>query len=61
MGLAVAFGSAPLLGDMLFAVSPADPVTYIAVAVALLAVSMRASYLPARRAGRVDPVELLRT
>ena len=46
--------------SLLFEVSPADPVTYITVSAGLILAAMLASYLPARRATRVDPVEALR-
>ena len=45
----------------LFGVAPADPVTFAGVAVALLMIGLLASYVPARRAMRVDPVAALQT
>ncbi len=44
---------------LLYGVSPADRATFAATAVILLVIAMAASYLPALRAARVDPVEAL--
>ena len=45
---------------LLFEVSPIDPVTYAAVAVVLVTSAVLASYVPARRAASVDPLDALR-
>lgn len=60
IGLALALGVARLMGSMIFGVSPFDPVTFLAVPSVLLAVVLIASYLPARRATKVDPMVALR-
>ena len=46
--------------SLLFGISPLDPVTYLLVPVVLIAAAALASYLPARRAAGVNPVEALR-
>ncbi len=60
LGIAGALALTRLLSSMLFGVSPADPLTYSAVALLLAAVAFAACYFPARRAMDVDPMIALR-
>ncbi len=60
IGLAAAFVLTRLMGSMLFGVSTTDPAILAGVSVLLVAVAALASYLPARRAAGVDPLEALR-
>jgi putative ABC transport system permease protein len=60
IGLGVAFWLAGFIKSQLFGVSPFDPVTFGAMAVVIGGVAMLASFLPARRAARVDPLVALR-
>jgi len=60
VGLAGAIGLARWMSALLFGVSPLDPIAYAAGAAVLAAAAGLASYLPSRRATRVDPVVALR-
>jgi putative ABC transport system permease protein len=60
LGLAGAFALSRLLTAMLYGVKPYDPATFGAVALVLAVTAMLASWIPARRATRVDPLEALR-
>jgi predicted permease len=59
LGLLGAFGLTRLMSSLLYGVSATDPLTFGSVAAGLVVVATVASYLPARRASRVDPVEAL--
>jgi putative ABC transport system permease protein len=60
LGLALALGASRLLQSLLFEVEPADPFTFAAAALVVIAVAALAALGPARRAMRVDPVRVLR-
>ena len=60
LGLIAALWLSRVLQDLVFAVRPTDPLTYAAIAVLLFVVALLASYVPARRAMRVDPISVLR-
>jgi ABC-type antimicrobial peptide transport system permease subunit len=55
-----AIGASQVLREWLYGLSPLDPLTYGGVAVLLAASAMAASYVPARRAARLDPAQALR-
>jgi ABC-type antimicrobial peptide transport system permease subunit len=65
VGIAIGIASALLLtnlvSNLLYGVSPMDPVTFTVIPLILLAVAALAIYIPARRASRVDPVVALRS
>jgi predicted permease len=61
LGLASAFILARLLQSLLFGINAIDPLTFVAVPAVLLSVAFLAAWLPARRAGRVDPQVALRS
>ena len=60
LGLVAAVALSRLMSSLLFGVSPFDPLTYAAVPLVLLVAVVTASYLPARRAASVDPVDALK-
>ena len=59
-GLAAALSLTRLMQNLLYGVPATDPLTFIAVVALLVGITIAASYLPARRAARVDPMEALR-
>jgi putative ABC transport system permease protein len=59
-GLGLALWAGRLAGALLYDVSPRDPLTFVAVAAILALAGIAATYVPARRAARVDPVAALR-
>ena len=61
IGMAAALGLVHVMKSLLFGISPLDPVTYAGVPVVLGGAAAIASYLPARRAASIDPVESLRS
>ena len=60
IGLAGSFVVTRFLASLLFGIGKYDPITFLAVALLLTAVALAASYIPARRAMRVDPIVALR-
>ena len=60
IGLVGAFATTRVLRSLLFGVNPTDPATLAGVTLVLIALGAGAAYAPARRATRVDPVEVLR-
>jgi ABC-type antimicrobial peptide transport system permease subunit len=66
IGVGIAIGGvatwwvARLAGGLLYGVQPRDPVTFAGAAALLVAIGVLAGWLPAKRAARIDPVEVLR-
>jgi ABC-type antimicrobial peptide transport system permease subunit len=60
IGLAGALALTRLVQSLLFGVTTKDPLTFVAAAIVLGLVGLFASYLPARRATKVDPIDALR-
>jgi putative ABC transport system permease protein len=61
IGVVAAYMTTRFLTKLLYGVKPADPVAFAAMAALMIAVGMVASYMPARRASSVDPMEALRS
>ena len=61
LGIGVAYVLTRVISSLLFGVGAADPATYAAVSAGLAAVALLATYLPAHRASRVDPIVALRS
>jgi ABC-type antimicrobial peptide transport system permease subunit len=60
IGVGGAFATTRVLQTFLFQVSPTDPATFAGIALFFLVVALAASYIPARRAARIDPMAALR-
>ncbi len=60
IGVAAALGVTRLMASLLYGVTPKDPIAMTSVALLLVGVALAATYLPARRASQMDPVESLR-
>jgi ABC-type antimicrobial peptide transport system permease subunit len=59
-GLVLALFFTKLMAGLLFGVTPTDLATFVSVTLILFAVSLAATFIPARRATRVDPIQTLR-
>jgi len=60
LGIGIALALTRVMSALLFGVGPMDPLTYAAVSAVLAAIALLATYLPARRASRIDPIAALR-
>jgi ABC-type antimicrobial peptide transport system permease subunit len=60
LGMVASLGLSRVMSALLFGVGPMDPITYAAVSAGLAAVALLATWLPARRASRIDPIAALR-
>ena len=61
VGVAAAFASTRLLGTLLYDVKAVDPIVFAVMSITMIAMGALASYMPARRASNVDPIEALRS
>ena len=59
-GLVAAFAATRVMQSLLYDVAPSDPLTFVAIVTLIGVAAVMASWIPARRAARVDPVETLR-
>jgi predicted permease len=60
VGLGASAAATKVLAKLLFGITPGDPLTFVAVSVALVAVALAASFFPARRAAKADPLVAMR-
>jgi ABC-type antimicrobial peptide transport system permease subunit len=60
IGLAAATATTRALTSLLYSVTPSDPLTFVLIGGAVAVIALLASYIPARRAVRIDPVDALR-
>jgi putative ABC transport system permease protein len=60
IGLAAAFIQTRVMSTLLFGVSPTEPLTFVSISIEVIGVALLASYIPALRATRVDPMFALR-
>ena len=61
VGLPVAFFASRLIASQLFQIKPWDPITFLGACALMMVATMAASYIPARRAASIDPLQALRT
>jgi putative ABC transport system permease protein len=61
LGVGAALASTRLLGTLLYNVKAVDPAVFAVMSLVMSAIGMLASYMPARRASKVDPIESLRS
>jgi len=61
IGLLGSFALTRLISKLLFGVAPTDPLTFASVSAILLGIGVLASWIPARRATRIDPITALRS
>jgi ABC-type antimicrobial peptide transport system permease subunit len=60
VGAAISLWASRFVSTLLYGLTPRDPITLAGAAAVLIAVGILAAYLPARRAARIDPAEVLR-
>jgi putative ABC transport system permease protein len=60
IGVGGAFAGSRLIRSLLFGVTPSDPLTFVVISLLLTLIILLASYFPARRAARIDPIMSLR-